>query len=90
MPGSRNYAHGYREVVSAPAFMDVGRGQVYHDFLSRDAEPAALEGCYGPEEAFLHGSVGEAHQMDADPQGDVYFHGYRNRLDTYAFCAVDI
>lgn len=53
-------------------------------------ESLGLQGRYRAQEALLDGGIGQPHQVNPDTQGNVYFHGNRNRPDTHAFGAVNI
>ena len=70
--------------------MQVGRSQVDDYLFAGNMEALGLEGSHRSQEALFYGRIGQAHQVDAHPQGDIYFDGYRNGADSQAFGTVDI
>ena len=78
-------------IPSAMAFlMHVRRGQI-DDYLSSGyLESHSLKGGDGAEKTFLHGCVGKSYEMYPYALGDVYFDCYVYRIDTDAFCRVDV
>lgn len=81
---------GDRQVISAPVLPQVRRSQVDDDFLTGDMVSERLEGVDGPEQAFLHGHISQANQVDADPAPDIDLHGHGDGFDTDTFGAIDL
>ena len=76
-----NDAQGDGQVIAAALLVQIRGCQVDDNLLPGDAEPLRLQRCHRPQKALLHRRIGQSHQMNPDPQGDIHFHRHRNRLD---------
>ena len=90
LPGSGYDADGYRQIIAAPALVQVGGGEVYDYLAARDMVLEGLQGGNGPEEALLDGRVGQSDEVDADAghHVDLDCDGYR--IYAYAFRTDDV
>ena len=70
--------------------MQVGRGQVDHNFPAGDVKSFGLQGRHRAQQAFLDGGIGQTDEMDAHAQRYVHFHRYRHGLDAQAFGRMDV
>ncbi len=90
LPGSRNDSEGDGQVVTTSLLMEIGRGQVNHDFLAGDVKPLGLQGRHRTEETLLDGGIGQSYQVNPHPQGDIHFHRNGNGVNSHAFGAMNV
>ena len=82
------YADGYRQVVAAAFFLDVGRSQIDGDIGNGKLKTSVRHGRNDAVLAFADCSVGKASKVEHNAPGDVYFNGYSRHLEAIDGCTV--
>jgi hypothetical protein len=82
--------HGNCKVERRTLLLDVRRGQIDDDSLAGDAISIASDGSENPCQAFTHGTVGKADQLDADSGGNVGFNRDCNNCQAETGCTISL
>ena len=90
LPRRGYYPHGDGKVVAAAFFLHIGGSQVDNYLAARNMESAGLQGRYRTEETLLYGGIGKAYEVYSYAVRDFHLHHYREGLDAYAFCTVNL
>ena len=83
-------ADGNGQIVGRPFLAEVGRCQVHHDLPPRNVKTVRHQRRDDAKQALPHGAVGQADQMDADPDRKVDLDGDDDCLNPEAGGAITL
>ena len=76
-PGCGQNAHEHGQVIDGARLFLISRGQVHGHAAHREAEAVVLDGGPHPLPGFLHGGIGQAHDLKAGHAvGDIHLHSH--------------